>query len=91
MNAKNKRLFYILLSIPLLLLIPLIAMQFTEEVNWSPFDFLAMGLLLLGASLAGEVVVRMIKKTEYRVALLFVIFILLLLIWAELAVGVLDI
>jgi len=86
--TKNKRLFYILLSIPLLLLIPLIAMQFTDEVNWSPFDFLAMGILLLGAGLACEVVLRIIKKTEHRSILLFIILALLLLIWAELAVGI---
>ncbi len=88
MVTKNKRLFYILLSIPLLLLIPLIAMQFTDEVNWTPFDFLAMGILLLGAGVACEVVIRMVKKSRKRALFLIVILVLLLLIWAELAVGI---
>ncbi len=88
MVAENKRLFYMLLAIPFLLLIPLVAMQFTNEVNWSLLDFLVMGILLLGAGLAGEVVLRMVKKTDYRFLLLFVILLLFLLIWAELAVGI---
>jgi len=46
---RNKRLIGIVLTVALLLLIPLIAMQFTNEVNWSPFDFIVMAILLLGA------------------------------------------
>ncbi|HEY1200420.1 MAG TPA: hypothetical protein VGE79_05545, partial [Niastella sp.] len=68
--------------------IPLIAMQFTSEVDWSPFDFLVMGVLLLGTGLACELVLRKVKKTGYRVAIVAGILVALLLIWAELAVGI---
>ena len=46
--SKNKRLAMIILTVPALLLIPLIGMQFSNEINWSLIDFVVMGLLLLG-------------------------------------------
>jgi len=88
MITKNKRLTGILLTVVLLLLIPLIAMQFTDEVDWSPFDFIVMGILLLGTGLLCELVMRKIKKIEYRIAIVGVVLIAFLLIWAELAVGI---
>ena len=88
MLTKNKRLAGIVLTAALLLLIPLIAMQFTDEVNWSPFDFVVAGVLLLGTGLICEFVLRKIKKTRYRIALIGAILIVLFLIWAELAVGI---
>lgn len=85
---KNNRFFIILISVVFLLLIPLIAMQFTDEVNWGPFDFVVGGVLLLSAGLIIDLVLRKIKKTNYRIAMIAAILVLLLLIWAELAVGV---
>lgn len=35
----------ILSAAAILLLIPLIAMQFTNEVDWNAFDFAIMGIL----------------------------------------------
>jgi uncharacterized membrane protein YadS len=67
---KNKRLFTILLVLLLLLLIPLIGMQFSSEVNWSFFDFLVMGVLLLGAGLTIEFVLRIVPKKNNRVVLI---------------------
>ena len=90
MATQNKRLAFILLSIPLLLLIPFIAMQFTSEVDWSPFDFLVMGILLLGTGLAFELVLRKVKKTEHRIALSLAVLVIFFLIWAELAVGIIG-
>ncbi|MCB9264701.1 MAG: hypothetical protein H6558_06735 [Lewinellaceae bacterium] len=90
MATQNKRLAFILLSIPLLLLIPFIAMQFTSEVNWSPFDFLVMGILLLGTGMAFELVLRKVKKTEHRIALSLAVLVIFFLIWAELAVGIIG-
>lgn len=88
MLTKDKRLIIILLSVPLLLLLPFIAMQFTSQVNWSPFDFLVMGTLLLGTGLMGELVLRKVKKMEHRIALFMAIGAIFFLIWAELAVGI---
>ncbi len=88
MATQHKSLGIILLSVAFLLLIPFLAMQFTSQVNWSPFDFLVMGILLLSAGLIGERVWRTVKKTEYRIALLLVVLAVFVLIWAELAVGI---
>jgi ABC-type cobalt transport system substrate-binding protein len=88
MIQKNKRLIVMLLTTAVLLLVPLIAMQITKEVNWTTFDFVAAGVLLFSAGLVCELVLRKVKKNEHRIAICTVILILLLLIWAELAVGV---
>jgi hypothetical protein len=88
MITQNKRLIGIVLSIPLLLLIPLIANQFANGEGWSLFDFVVMGGLLLGTGLACEFVLRKVKKIEHRLAICGVILVVLFLIWAELAVGI---
>ena len=36
-------------------------MQFTNEVNWTLFDFVVAGILLLGTGLIFNLVVRKIK------------------------------
>jgi hypothetical protein len=88
MITQNQRLIGIVLTVALLLLLPLIAMQFTDEVNWSSFDFVVMGILLLGTGLLCELVMRLVKKIEYRIAICGAILVALFLIWAELAVGI---
>lgn len=85
---KNKRLFIILLVASIILLLPLIAMQFTSEVQWTLSDFLIGAGLLFGTGLIIEIVLRMIQKPTYRIAICAGLFVILLLIWAELAVGI---
>ena len=72
----------------LLLIIPLIAMQLTDKVEWSLFDFIIMGTLLLITGLMGEIIFKKVKKYKHRVFLYVVVSITFLLIWAELAVGI---
>ena len=86
--TKNKRLIYFLITIFILLMIPLVSMQFTPEVNWSPMDFLVMGALLLGIVISLEVIFRNVSKPDVRIALVALILVIFLLIWAELAVGI---
>ncbi|MFV8353579.1 hypothetical protein [Flavobacterium sp. XS2P14] len=85
---ENKRLIGIVLTVVVLLQIPLIAMQFTNEVNWTLFDFVVAGVLLLGTGFICELVIRKVKKTNHRILLCGVILAALLLIWIELAVGI---
>jgi peptidoglycan/LPS O-acetylase OafA/YrhL len=85
---KNNRLTVIFIVVAILLLIPFIAMQFTNEVNWSLFDFIAMGILLLSTGLLIDLVLRKITKTKQRILLIIVVIGVFLIVWAELAVGI---
>lgn len=87
MNNSN-RLTKILLVVPFLLLIPLIGMQFSSEINWSFFDFMVMGILLSGVGVVIELVLRNVKTLERRFVFIAIILVVFLLIWAELAVGI---
>lgn len=88
MIIQNKRLYGIVIIVALILMIPLIAMQFTNEVNWNLADFVVMGGLLLGTGLVCEFVMRKVISIKYRVFIIEAILVVLLLIWAELAVGI---
>lgn len=87
-NKQNKRLITILTVASALLLIPLIAMTFTTDVNWKLFDFLVAGILLIGTGLALEFILRKIKTLRYRILFGITLFVVLFIIWAELAVGI---
>ena len=88
MKTTNKRLILILSAAIALLSIPLIAMQFDTGVDWNTFDFVIMGILLLGTGLLAEFVMRTVKNMDYRIGIIAVILVALFLIWAELAVGI---
>ncbi len=88
MILQNKRLIAILSTVAFILLIPLIAMQFTDEVKWSLFDFVVMGVLLLSTGLLCELVMRKFTKLKHRIIIWAFWLIALFLIWAELAVGI---
>lgn len=75
-------------TVTVLLLIPLIAMQFTNEVNWDISDFMVAAVLLLVAVFTYELISKKVKTPKYRTILSMVLLIIFLLIWAELAVGV---
>ena len=71
-----------------LLLIPLIAMQFTTEVNWQLNDFLIAGALIIGTGLLIHFVKDNIKNANKRSLFILAIIILVALLWAEMAVGI---
>ena len=88
MAIQNKRLIGILLTVVILLLIPFIAMQFTNEVKWGPSDFAVAAVLLFGTGLLCELVLRKVRAVRYRIILCVVLLTALLLVWLELAVGI---
>ena len=85
---NNKRLAIISFTVAALLAIPLIAMQFTSEVNWDLFDFIVMGVLLFSTGLLIDLALRKVKTTKSRFILCSLIIFLFLLVYVELAVGI---
>jgi hypothetical protein len=84
----KKRILIKLSIIILLLMIPLISMQFTDEVNWEKLDFSVAAILLVVLFSVHELFEMRIKSdSKKRLAILFSI-IIFIIVWVELAVGV---
>ncbi|WP_022683345.1 hypothetical protein [Sphingobium bisphenolivorans] len=73
-----------------ILLMPLVAMQFTDEVRWTAWDFAAAGGLLIGAIGLYEVAARVLRDRRLLPLIAAVLMLMVLLIWAEGAVGIFD-
>lgn len=71
-----------------ILAIPLIGMQFTNEINWSGFDFLIAGVLLIITAFGINTILNNVKLDSKRFLYIAIVLIVLILIWAELAVGI---
>lgn len=74
----------------MLLLIPLVAMQFTDEVSWTPGDFIVAAGLLFGAGAAIAAGIARRRKPVYRLVIVALVALGLAVVWVELAVGVLP-
>lgn len=88
LKTGNKRILLLFAAVIGILSIPLIAMQLTNEVNWTAFDFLIMGILLFGTAIIIELIIRNVKTLKARIILCAVVVFILAIIWAELAVGI---
>jgi hypothetical protein len=60
-------------------------MQFTDEMNWSLFDFVIAGVLLFGTGVMFVLAAR--KMPKYRAVIGIVLALALSWLWVELAVG----
>jgi hypothetical protein len=74
----------------LALLVPFVAMRFTEAVAWSAGDFAFAAVLLFGALGAFELAARWSKGTAYRAGAGVALAAGVLLVWANGAVGITD-
>jgi hypothetical protein len=75
------------LAAGILLLTPLVAMQFTEEVRWTPGDFLVFGAMLFLAGIALEWVFRAGRNMGWRLGAGLAVLVGFGLLWAQGAVG----
>ena len=73
-----------------ILLIPFIAMQITHEVNWDPFDFLLMGVMIFSTGIIFEIVRKKSENMTYRWAFGVALLASFLLIWFNGAVGIIG-
>jgi hypothetical protein len=84
---QNKNIIRIVLGTALILMVPLLAMQFTDEVDWDLTDFVVIGALLIGTGLMYELIKTRVNA-RYRAVIVVALVAVMLLIWAELAVGI---
>ncbi|MDH1601902.1 hypothetical protein [Empedobacter sp. GD03739] len=85
MHLKQSLIFGI---IGLIITIPLIAMQFTNEVNWSLFDFIIAFILLSVIGLTINYILQLTNRLQNKIFFCIMVLLIGLLIWTELAVGV---
>ena len=74
----------------LILSIPLIAMQFTTEVDWSFADFVIMGILIFSTGSLYVLLTRFASNIIYRAAMGAAIGTTFLMVWSNLAVGLIG-
>jgi hypothetical protein len=67
-----------------LLLLPLVAMQFTNEVRWDESDFAVFGAMLVAAGGTFELAARMTSNTAYRAAVGVAVAAAFILVWMNL-------
>jgi hypothetical protein len=82
-----KRFLIIVGIVGCILCVPLVAMQFSSDVNWTSLDFLVAGCLLLATGLAIDMVLRRVVPPKKRFGLVFLTTTIAFLIWLHLAVG----
>ena len=73
-----------------LILLPLVAMQFTHEVNWTAADFAFAGALVIGVGVAYELAVKLTGSRVYRSAVAVALAAAFVLIWVNGAVGIIG-
>lgn len=93
MNAQlnlAKPLIIVALVTGIILLIPLIAMQYTSEVDWSLADFILMGALIFGTGAAIVIFTAYSDNYVYKLAMIAAVGSTFLFIWVNLAVGLIG-
>lgn len=88
--GQNKNILLLALGVALVLMVPLIAMQFTDEVDWGVADFIFAGVLLFGTGLTFELITRKVGAFAYRAAVGLALITALFLLWGNLAVGMIG-
>jgi MFS family permease len=74
----------------LLVLLPLVAMRFTDEVNWTGADFVFAAVLIGSVGIVFELTVRMSRNHAYRAGVGFALACAFLIVWANGAVGMIG-
>lgn len=90
MNSSRKRIIGWVVFVICVLMIPYVAMKFTDEVNWQWNDFLSMGIVLIGSAITYEIIARKSTNTTYRVAFIVGLLAAFLLFWVNAAVGIIG-
>jgi len=88
-NARFVRGGFAIIALAILA-VPLVAMQFTGEVNWGPGDFLVAAGMLAALWAGVELALRTLARPAARFAGIALAVLIFLAVWTELAVGIFD-
>ena len=89
-RSIRRQMWYVALATASILMVPLVAMLFTTEVNWNLLDFVVMGILLFGTGLTYVLISKVSDSMAFRTAIGVAVVAGLLLIWVNLAVGIIG-
>ena len=81
--SKN-RVYVVLFTTCLILSLPLIAMQFTNEVNWNVNDFALGGVLLSFFGYAYEVLTKTSNNKIKNIVIGLIVFSVFIFVWVSL-------
>ena len=87
LKEKSQRRKIIAGVIVVVLMLPLIGMMISENVNWSIADFVIAVILLSIVGLGVDFIFSKLKKRRARILALIIVFMLFAIVWGELAVG----
>ena len=86
----HRRVARLVLATGLILMLPLLAMQVTDQVSWSPADFAVAGGLMLGTGLLYQLAASRSGNVAYRAAVGLALGAAFILVWLNLAVGLIG-
>ena len=89
-SSRTRSRIIIAASIAGILCLPLIAMQFSDQVNWDGADFLIFGLMLLIAGVTFDFVRHQSDHATYKKGMVLAILATFLLFWINGAVGIIG-
>jgi hypothetical protein len=85
---QNRVFGWLALATGLILSIPFIAMKFNSSVDWKAGDFIVIGALIFGLGSMFILTARKVQRTSSRIIVGVGFLLILLYLWAELAVGI---
>ena len=82
----SRRFFYPLF----LLLVPIFGNVFFDEFDWSLFDFILMGIILISIGFLINLIIDKFKKRSYKIILIIITLFFFKFLYVELAVGIIG-
>ncbi|MDX1592592.1 MAG: hypothetical protein R3283_11535, partial [Balneolaceae bacterium] len=89
-TITTQSLLYLTGVTAILLAIPFIAMQITNDVQWTASDFVIAGAMLFFSGLAWLFLKSRKRNTLYKIASAILVGSVLFLLWSNLAVGIIG-
>jgi hypothetical protein len=88
MMTQKQKTTFIYAAPAIILTIPLIGNIISKEFDWSASDFGIAAVLLFGTAFLIDLIQRIVKNKTYKILICIGLFLMLMLTWAELAVGI---